>query len=102
MDIFLFTSSSESSPLAVWEAMLAACPVVTYDVGDVSEYITHMKSGYIGQVSDRDDLVYGVDFLLQNKKLSTLMGLEAQKIVELQLSSESCANRHLDYFNKLL
>ena len=47
MDVFLFTSKSESSPLAVWEAMLAALPIVSYDVGDVKEYITHLRSGYI-------------------------------------------------------
>tara|TARA_B100001741_G_C16554025_1_gene601278 strand:- start:2401 stop:3528 length:1128 start_codon:yes stop_codon:yes gene_type:complete len=102
MDVFLFTSKSESSPLAVWEAMLAALPIVSYDVGDVKEYITHLRSGYIAKLLDRNDLVHGVDLFLNNETLSSSMGKEAKKIVESELSSTSCANRHLDYFNKLL
>ena len=102
LDIFLFTSKSESSPLAVWEAMLAAKPIVTYDVGDVKEYITHLKSGYIVDLSAREDLVKGVEFLLSDFKLRSAMGREAKKVVKSELSSEACAKRHLDYFNKLL
>ena len=60
-----YSSKSESSPLAiVWEAMLAALPVVSYDVGDVKEYITHLRSGYIAKLLDRNDLVHGVDLFL--------------------------------------
>ena len=102
LDIFLFTSKSESSPLAIWEAMYSECPVVTYEVGDVKEYINHMKSGYVAELFDRDDLINGVIQLLNNKELSSSIGKEAKKVVEAELSSQTCATRHLDYFNKLL
>ena len=101
-DIFLFTSSSESSPLAVWEAMLSSCPVVTYDVGDVSKYITHLDTGYISELKDVKGLEKGVSLLLDNVGLATSMGRKAKGIAETELSSQSCADRHLDYLNKLL
>ena len=101
-DIFLFTSSSESSPLAVWEAMLSSCPIVTYDVGDISRYITHLDTGYISELKDVKGLEKGVSLLLDNVDLATSMGRKAKRIAETELSSQSCADLHLDYFNKLL
>ena len=44
----------------------------------------------------------GVSLLLDNVGLATSMGRKAKGIAETELSSQSCADRHLDYLNKLL
>ena len=68
---------------------------------DFKKQVTTM-SGYVAELFDRDDLINGVIHLLNNKELSSFIGKEAKKVVEAELSSQTCATRHLDYFNKLL
>ena len=43
-DIFVYTSISESGPMAVWEAMAMGKPIVTTDVGSVSQYLKNEEN----------------------------------------------------------
>ena len=46
-DIFVYTSISESGPMAVWEAMAMGKPIVTTDVGSVSQYLKNEENAFI-------------------------------------------------------
>jgi glycosyltransferase involved in cell wall biosynthesis len=51
-DAFLMTSFSEGSPQVIKEAMACGCPIVSVDVGDVSERVEDIDGCYV--VSERE------------------------------------------------
>lgn len=51
-DTFLLTSISEGIPLTLIEAMAAGVPVVSTDVGGVSEVVLHNESGLLSVAKD--------------------------------------------------
>jgi len=63
-DIFLFPSLAENFPLTVLEAMSCGLPVVSFDVGGTKEALIHKKNGYIAKYLDGDDLINGVEYIL--------------------------------------
>lgn len=54
VDAFLMTSHTEGSPQVVKEAMLCGCPIVSVDVGDVSERIAGVEGCYIAERTPQD------------------------------------------------
>src|SRR6185312_6101104 len=46
-DIFTLPSHSEGSPLVLFEAMSAGCPIVASAVGSIPEVLVHGKTGLL-------------------------------------------------------
>jgi len=63
-DILLFPSLAESFGLVLVESLACGTPVVSFEVGIVSEIVTHKKNGYVAKYRDIDDLVNGLDYFL--------------------------------------
>ena len=55
-DVFLLTSKMEGSPQVIKEAMLCGCPIVSTDVGDVSERISGLAGCYVSKSRDAKEL----------------------------------------------
>jgi glycosyltransferase involved in cell wall biosynthesis len=101
-DIFVFTSVSESGPMAVWEAMSMALPVVTTDVGSVSQYMEDGKSGFIVRPKDPQALSEKVGFLLENPLLGQKMGAEARIVAQQKLDVSIAAEKYASFYRKIL
>ena len=56
VDGFLLTSHTEGSPQVIKEAMACGCPIVSVDVGDVAETISHTEGCFISS-KDTQSLV---------------------------------------------
>ena len=55
-DVFLMTSISEGSPQVIKEAMACGCPIVSVDVGDVSERIEGVKGCFVSSSRNPQEL----------------------------------------------
>lgn len=73
-DIELLTSTSEGSPNAVLEAMVAGRPVVATDVGGVAELVTDEVNGIVAMSGDRDAIARGLVRLASSPVLREEMG----------------------------
>jgi glycosyltransferase involved in cell wall biosynthesis len=80
-DVFLFPSHAECMPNAVLEAMAAGLPVVTTNVGAVSDAIRTGETGFLTHTGDIGAMVDAVEQLLADPKLRVQMGLKARQIV---------------------
>lgn len=76
-DIYLQTSISESFGMGISEAMSYGIPVVSYDVGGISEQVINNKNGYL--VTNEDEMVKKIQYLIDNKKEIERMGKSAEK-----------------------
>ena len=102
MDMYLCTSNAESSPIAVWEAMSMAKPIVSTDVGDVAKYVNPGKSGEIVKVGDESDMTKKVISLIHDKARMASYADEARRIAVEKLDIRNCAENHLNAYKKIL
>ena len=68
MDIFLLTSASEGLPNAVIEAQGFGVPVVSTDVGGVSEIVMQGITGELFKDEDTENIVEIILSLVKNNK----------------------------------
>jgi glycosyltransferase involved in cell wall biosynthesis len=101
-DVYVCCSHAESSPIAVWEAMSMAKPVVSTDVGDVPLYVRDGLSGFIVKVDDAEALAERVERLVDNKELRQQFGVQVREIAVEQLDVTQCAERHMAAYSHML
>ncbi len=82
-DVVLLTSEDEGLPNVVMEAMLAARPVVAFDVGGVRELISESGLGIVTAPNDADMMAEQTVALLEDQALRRQLGESArQNILE--------------------
>ena len=60
-DALLMTSVNEGSPQVIKEALACGCPIVSVDVGDVSERITGVEGCYVAQAREPQEIALLLD-----------------------------------------
>ncbi len=101
-DICVFTSINEASPTSVWEALSMGKPVVSTDVGSVSQHIQDGVSGYVVPVKDVDAICDRVFELINNSQARIEMGKKAREVAESRLDISACAQLHSDIYQSIL
>ena len=71
--IYLCCSRAESSPTSVWEGMAVGLPVITTNVGNVSQVIRSEVDGYVCEASKQVITDY-LEKLCMNQQLRVAMG----------------------------
>lgn len=82
--IFVLTSDFEGMPNALMEAMSLGIPCISTDcpVGGPRELIRHMENGLLVPVSDKEELVKAMQFLIKNKQMQEKFSKESIKVLE--------------------
>jgi len=101
-DAYICSSKAESSPIAVWEAMAMAKPVVSTDVGDVSLYVRDGGSGFIADIGDSVALAERLRRLVSDKALRGKFGERGRDTAVRELDIERCADRHIEAYKSML
>mgnify|MGYP003646787342 CR=1 FL=1 len=98
----VLSSYHEASPTVVKESLACGVPILSTDVGEVSDYINHKKTGYIVECNDSElDYVVGMEWLLNSKfdKLS-IVKMASNRLK--QCSPEICGKMYAEAYQKLL
>jgi glycosyltransferase involved in cell wall biosynthesis len=99
-DIFLYYSYQDNFPNVILEAMACGLPVVTNNVGAVSEIIQNEKDGYIAATDDAY-LEYLLN-LLSDVELRTKIGENARKAVEAKFEWAKIVDEYIKIYKALL
>lgn len=78
-EIFVSPSSIENSPNSVGEAMLLGIPVISSNVGGVSDLLVHGEEGYLYQSDAPYLLAYYISCLFENQSLEKEFGKKAHE-----------------------
>ena len=65
-DILIVPSKQENFSNTILESLSSGTPVVAFNVGGNSDLIKHQKNGYLARPYDIEDLINGINFILQN------------------------------------
>jgi glycosyltransferase involved in cell wall biosynthesis len=99
-DIFLYYSYHDAFPIVILEAMSCGLPVITNNVGAVSEIIDNGEDGYIAE-SDASYLEYLLN-LVGDYELRQKIGQKARAKVEEKFSWHRVTGQCIQLYNKLL
>lgn len=100
-DLLLLTSRSEGFPNVVLEAMVAARPVVTTDVGDAATVVEHRVTGYVVSASLVEQLARRVIALVDSLDLRDRFGAAGRRRVEERYGVEGLAERLLTAYQEI-
>lgn len=78
-DVYIVTSRREGLPVALIEAMMAAKPIISTDVGGIPDTLSHGESGILVEAGSRDALVREVVSLAGDADRMRDLGAKARK-----------------------
>ncbi len=91
MDVYVMPSFTETTSLAVLEAMSCELPVVSSPVGYIRQYITHGENGFFFETKNAYDLARKLSLLAENEALRARVGRAARKTVKARFDWEETA-----------
>lgn len=96
-DCLLLTSVSEGSPNVIKEAMACNCPIVTTNVGDVTERLENLEGCYVVDSNEPQDIAVAL-----KKALAFGKRTEGRKrIIEDKLEISQIAKRIIDIYEQV-
>jgi L-malate glycosyltransferase len=101
-DIILFTSDREGFPLTIWEAMAAAVPIVTTDIGGIKEIVEEEACGILfekGNIEQGADCLFK---LIDNEQLRKNLGQNGKNAVATKYNSSVFGKRMEDIYQSVL
>lgn len=102
MDVAVLTSFREGFPNSVAEAMAAGKPVVTNDVGDLSEIVQDGKCGFLAALGDAGDLATKIGRLLSDEVLRRQIGQQGKQRIANRYSVEMMVTQTEQLYADLL
>jgi glycosyltransferase involved in cell wall biosynthesis len=101
-DTHLLTSVSEGLPLSLIEAMAAGLPVVSTNVGSVSDVVTDGVTGLLAPVHDEEALARHLQHFGEAPLLRLAMGTRARVRAVAEFSEVAMATRYATLFDHAL
>ncbi len=96
-DMFALSSDTEQMPISVLEAMAAAKPVASTDVGDIKQMITPENGPFV-QGREAAELATSLDTLLSDPALGKSIGTANQKKVRDQFGLQTMVDTYDQLF----
>ncbi len=100
-DIVVLTSDNEGTPLSLIQAGMAGLPVVTTNVGSVSEVVLSGETGIITG-SKVSDIANALELLFNSSVLRVTMGVEAQRFTTANFGVDRLVRDHEELYKALL
>lgn len=80
-EIFILTSRDECLPLSILEAMALNVPVISTDVGGVSEAVVDKVTGLLVDINDTKSIINSIVMLLNDERMRSKLAENAHKHV---------------------
>lgn len=97
-DIFVLTSNYEGLPITLIEALGTGLPVISTNVGGISDIITNKENGLLVN-NDKFDIANNLDCLIKDSKLRAKLGMNALNSAK-KYSSYNMMEEYAIIYNK--
>ncbi len=102
VDVFVMSSTAESGPMVLLEALAMGKPVVTTDVGIVNEVIKHGENGLVVPPRDVSALSEALRKIILDEKLRQDFANQARHSVAAKFSVKNVAADHATVYQQIL
>ena len=100
-DILILPSIEEGIPNVILEAMSSEFPVISTDVGSISNIIDHGKNGLIIKAGDYDGLKKSIDMIFSDPDFARLLCQNARKTMIDNFSIQKIAKNYQLLYDQL-
>lgn len=100
-DAFICPTLDDNLPGMVMESMACETPVVAFATGGVPEMIEHKVNGYIAEYKNAEDLLNGLEWILQNNR-EGIVGRKAREKVLSEYSFDTISNQHIELYKRMI
>ena len=100
-DIAILCSDNEGIPLTLIQAAQAGLPIVSTNVGSISDIVIHEQTGLLTEVSSKA-LVYGMTKLLEDTSLGGAYGRAGQTHANKFFTLEAMVRHHERLYSQIL
>jgi L-malate glycosyltransferase len=100
-DIFVSTSQHEGFGLVFLEAMACGLPIVCFDRGGQTDFLSDGKTGYVVPLNDRVAFTRCLSILIEQPALRDYISSRNQERVE-AYSIDACARRYEELFEQVI
>ena len=102
MDIMCLTSKNEGTPVSLIEAQASNLPVISTDVGGVSDIVAENETGFIISRKDKRNFVEKLKILVEQDEIRSKMKSKGWEHVHLKFSYKRLATDMESYYKRLL
>jgi len=88
-DALVLPSKIEGNPRVLIEAMVNKVPIIATNVPGIRDMVQHMKTGYLINKQQPEELAYAIEYILKNKKDTANMIERAYVYAKKHFSKES-------------
>lgn len=101
-DLFIFPTRADNLPLVLQESMACGTPMISFDIGGVSDLVRPMVTGYLAKPEDVNDFCNGIVMLLEDDRLRQTMSAHCRAIALAEYPLELQAKRYIELYKKML
>ncbi len=102
MDIICLSSNNEGTPVSLIEAQAANIPVISTNVGGVSDVVKEGETGYIVPKENEDAFLEKLLFLIENENIRKKMSQNGWNYVQDKFSYITLVKNTEKYYQRLL
>lgn len=99
-DVMIIPSRQDNLPNTAVEAQACGTPVVSFDIGGLSDIIEHKKTGYLVKPFDTRDLANGITWVLERSD-SNKLGSNAREAAVEKFSEKKISEDYVSIYKKL-
>ncbi|MCU0415146.1 MAG: accessory Sec system glycosyltransferase Asp1, partial [Ignavibacteriaceae bacterium] len=101
-NIFIAPSLQDNLPNTVLESLSCGTPVVSFNVGGMSDMIEHLKNGYLAEANSVTDLKNGIKWFLENRVNPDQLKFNSREKVVKNFSQEVVAKKYKELYTSLI
>ncbi|MFQ4137693.1 glycosyltransferase family 4 protein [Nodosilinea sp. PGN35] len=101
-DLFIFPTRADNLPLVLQESMACGTPMISFDIGGVSDLVRPGVTGYLARPENTSDFCDGIIKLLKDDVQREQLGENCRRIALEEYSLELQAQRYQRLYQQVL
>jgi len=101
-DVFIAPSLEDNLPLTIMESLACGTPVVAFNIGGMPDMIEHKKNGYLAIPYDTDDLIAGIQWIIEDQQRKCSLGKAARRKVMENYTTDIVIKKYIEIYSSLL
>lgn len=101
-DIFVMSSVEESSPIAIVQAMAAGLPVISTEVGGISEMVADSENSFLVSPGEWGLMAEKLGMLINDRQLRSSFSAKSRKLALDDWSTKSVARKTYEMYKEII